>query len=366
MKIKILSIALTVAVLCSCSKNETNFEADVLNPPMLKTINVLPDMLTFDTYEDYEETRDYVNSLSDEERYEWFAMHDEFSSFGRERDEMYFYLVEEYHLDEIDEMEVYAVVNDHRKYMQIVTDTIDGEINLFIDKCEEADGNDDYYIMNENCVYAIGDSVYRWYDTTLLIVPTSFYQTLMNSGSVAAAETAAQNNGTSIRKCFREGERGRNGTTTDVGVRGTTVREGRYDYQIRVTFKTRFFWWFTGIDHRVYAIVSNVRKKADKKTWVLHRLRTNINEIKVDVQPYNRFNVALYYPVLPVDLICGNAFSRNMSYCRLHDTAGYKYAISNEIIPVFPHRSQGALVGWSASATNSKGCELNVNHNINE
>lgn len=109
-----------------------------------------------------------------------------------------------------------------------------------------------------------------------------------------------------------------------------------------------------------------MRKKADKKTWVLHRLRTNINEIKVDVQPYNRFNVALYYPVLPVDLICGNAFSRNISYCRFHDTAGYKYAISNEIIPVFPHRSQGALVGWSASATNSKGCELNVNHNINE
>lgn len=366
MKIKILSIALTVAVLCSCSKNETNFEADVLNPPMLKTINVLPDMLTFDTYEDYEETRDYVNSLSDDEREVWFESHTEYVSFGRERDHMYDFIIEEYDVEGRDAEGLRILFDDYGKYLTLYSEVINGEENYFVGKCEEADGNDDYYIMNENRVYAIGDSVYRWFDTVLLIVPTSFYQTLMTYSSSDDVEAQAENQGVAIKKCFREGGRGFHGTTTDVGVRGTTVREGRYDYQIRVTFKTRFFWWFTGIDHRVYAIVSNVRKKADKKTWVLHRLRTNINEIKVDVQPYNRFNVALYYPVLPVDLICGNAFSRNISYRRFHDTAGYKYAISNEIIPVFPHRSQGALVGWSASATNSKGCELNVNHNINE
>lgn len=356
MKIKkILPIALTVAVLCSCSKNETNFEADVLNPPMLKTINVLPDMLTFDTYEDYEETRDYVNSLSDDEREVWFESHTEYVSFGRELDHMYDFIIEEYDVEGRDAEGLRILFDDYGKYLTLYSEVINGEENYFVGKCEEADGNDDYYIMNGNCVYAIGDSVYKWYDTTLLIVPTSFYQTLMSSSTVDDAEEAAANQGVSIQKCFRDGERGRNGTTY-VGLRGTTATEGNHDYQIRVELKTRFIK--NGmVRNKVSATVSNYRKKHNGRCWVLRHLNTTINKIDITVTPRN--GLERFYDAIPTCVHLINPNIPYVNYICYRKIPGCAAIFPAEGFALFsPSRSDAPITGWEVDMSNDKGSVL--------
>lgn len=358
MKIKkILSIALTVAVLCSCSKNETNFEADVLNPPMLKTINVLPDMLTFDTYEDYEETRDYVNSLSDDEREVWFESHTEYVSFGRERDHMYDFIIEEYDVEGRDAEGLRILFDDYGKYLTLYSEVINGEENYFVGKCEEADGNDDYYIMNENRVYAIGDSVYKWYDTTLLIVPTSFYQTLRSSSTVDEAEEAAANLGVSIQKCFREGPRGRDGVHY-VGLAGTIVPEGGKSYQIRIELFPRFRKHGM-VDQYIVAKVSNKRRNVNGRTWVLCSLNTQIDHARVKVTPNQM--LAQFSPDTIKEIFRDGYSGRIKSkkfkkWITSFPSDGFGY--------FSPNRFDVSLTGWNVYATNSKGSEINEVHNI--
>lgn len=355
---KILLLLMAAAIMCSCSKEEQAQAFNEPNSPKQNTVNVLPGMLTFDSYEDYEETRDYVNSLSEEEREEWFALHDEFVSFGREHDNMYFSLVDEYNLEEIDDQEVLMVVSDHNKYLRIFTDTVNNEVNLYIDKCEEADGNEDYYIMNEACVYAIADSVYRWYDTTLLIVPTSFYQTLMASNTTLEAETAATNQGVTIHKCFRDGPRGRDGVHY-VGLGGTVVREGNRNYQIRIELFPRFKKHGM-IDQYVIAKVSNVRKKVDARTWVLHRLNTQINHVRVRVTPGQM--LASISPERTIEIFDNGSYQETI---RSKKFRGWINSFPSDGFGYFsPNRFNVSLTGWNVYATNSMGSVINAAHNI--
>lgn len=171
--------ALTIFIALACEKEEIN-QAD----------NSTMEILSFKTKEEFNETLNKVNQMSESERSEWEKSNG-FKSYGTLSESFYYSI----NFDEIYTIEQLRSLDPDSIYLKIFKSSDEYHVERYEMNTKER------YLMNSDKMFIIGTEVYKYFDSKLVYANISQINTLKQTKNISDIEN---NTSFSIKSNFRK------------------------------------------------------------------------------------------------------------------------------------------------------------------